>query len=232
MSELSPLRAIVLDDDPDFVNILSVVLKTAGVSVSAYSTPQQFLAAVASTPPSICFVDLQIGGVMAGFEVIRSLRAKVGDALPILVVSAFSETRIIAHAMELGADDFLVKPIDSAVLGAKLKFALSRARAEKLPVQTIPLKDAPLKLGLELAILSVDELGIEVQSRHLFKKGQMVTLESPYIQELTGGPSAEVVIKNTSANPGTGTWRAYAEFDPENKPVLEGVRRWLIKKAG
>src|SRR6185295_17354600 len=112
------------------------------------------------TKPAICIVDLQIGDAMAGFALIQTIRKCLGDALPVFVASAHTDPAIVAHTLELGADDFIAKPLDPALLGSKLKLFVGTTRAPELPVKTVPAAKAFAEVQLELAVLSIDELGV------------------------------------------------------------------------
>ena len=79
-------RILALDDDPDSLRMLSLMLKSAGYEVSALRHPEKLAAALASEAPALVVTDLMMPGV-SGEEVYRQIRATVGRLLPVIVSS-------------------------------------------------------------------------------------------------------------------------------------------------
>ncbi|HXA53739.1 MAG TPA: response regulator transcription factor [Solirubrobacteraceae bacterium] len=121
----------MVDDEPQILRALRVVLREAGFEVlSAQSVPEALdLAAVRS--PRAAIVDLVLPGG-DGVEVTRSLRA--WSEMPILVLSAVGEEEQKVRALEAGADDYITKPFGARELVARLRAALRRSEgAEEQP---------------------------------------------------------------------------------------------------
>jgi DNA-binding response OmpR family regulator len=98
---------LVVDDERDIVNILSIKLRILGFDVVAASNGKEALGMIDAACPDIVLLDI-IMPEMDGFEVLKKLRK--GSQLPVIAFSARPEN---AHkALSLGADDFLAKPFD------------------------------------------------------------------------------------------------------------------------
>ena len=105
---------LVIDDDPDFVMLLEALLAGHGYSVTSASSLEEALASAARTPPGAILLDWQLGGE-SGFDLIEPLRSRLPES-PIILSTAFSSTDLAIRAIQLGAFDFLPKPLDEARL--------------------------------------------------------------------------------------------------------------------
>jgi two-component system KDP operon response regulator KdpE len=126
-----PQRVLVVDDEPQIVRALKVVLREAGFEAVAAETASQALDLAAVHPPEAAIVDLVLPDG-DGVEVTRRLRE--WSEMPILVLSAVGEEEQKVRALEAGADDYITKPFGTRELVARLQAALRRtARAEEEP---------------------------------------------------------------------------------------------------
>ncbi len=116
-------RILVVDDEPQIVRALKVVLREAGFHVIAAETASQALDHAAVSPPDAAIVDLVLPDG-DGVEVTRRLRE--WSEIPILVLSAVGEEDQKVRALEAGADDYITKPFGTRELVARLQAALRR----------------------------------------------------------------------------------------------------------
>ena len=117
-------RILVVDDEPQIVRALKVVLREAGFETVAAETASQALDLAAVHPPEAAIVDLVLPDV-DGIAVTRTLRE--WSEMPILVLSAVGEEEQKVKALEAGADDYITKPFGARELVARLNAALRRA---------------------------------------------------------------------------------------------------------
>ena len=126
-----PPRVLVVDDEPQIVRALKVVLREAGFEAVAAETASQALDLAAVHRPDAAIVDLVLPDG-DGVEVTRTLRE--WSAMPILVLSAVGEEEQKVRALEAGADDYITKPFGARELVARLQAALRRTTpAEEQP---------------------------------------------------------------------------------------------------
>ncbi len=124
-------RVLVVDDEPQIVRALKVVLREAGFEAVPAETGSQALDLAAVRPPDAAIVDLVLPD-LDGIAVTRMLRE--WSEMPILVLSAVGEEEQKVRALEAGADDYITKPFGTRELVARLKAALRRAgRGEEEP---------------------------------------------------------------------------------------------------
>ncbi len=103
----SPGDLLVVDDDPDMVELLLGVLEHAGYEARSASNGMEALAAVAEHRPALVLLDMLMP-IMDGWACARELRGLYGPDLKIIVVTAAEHAR--AWAEEVGADGVLPKP--------------------------------------------------------------------------------------------------------------------------
>jgi len=117
-------RVLVVDDEPQIVRALKVVLREAGYEAVPAETASEALDLAAVRPPEAAIVDLVLPDE-DGIELTRKLRA--WSEMPILVLSAVGEEEQKVRALEAGADDYITKPFGTRELVARLNAALRRA---------------------------------------------------------------------------------------------------------
>jgi two-component system KDP operon response regulator KdpE len=117
-------RVLVLDDEPQILRALRVVLRDAGFEVDPASTAAEALDHAALRRPDAAIVDLVLPDG-DGVEVCRSLRE--WSQMPIIVLSAVGEESDKVRALEAGADDYVTKPFGPRELVARLEAVLRRA---------------------------------------------------------------------------------------------------------
>jgi two-component system, OmpR family, KDP operon response regulator KdpE len=128
---VKPPRVLVVDDEPQIVRALKVVLREAGFEAVPAETASQALDLAAVRPPDAAIVDIVLPDG-DGVEVTRRLRE--WSDMPILVLSAVGEEEQKVRALEAGADDYITKPFGARELVARLQAALRRtAPAEEEP---------------------------------------------------------------------------------------------------
>jgi two-component system KDP operon response regulator KdpE len=124
-------RILVVDDEPQILRALRVVLRDAGFEVVPAETAAEALDLAAVRPPQAAIVDLMLPD-MDGIELTRRLRE--WSEMPILVLSAVGEEEQKVRALGAGADDYVTKPFGSRELVARLQAVLRRGgRSEQEP---------------------------------------------------------------------------------------------------
>jgi two-component system, OmpR family, KDP operon response regulator KdpE len=141
---------LVVDDEPQILRALRVVLRDAGFEAVPASTAQEALDLAALHPPDAAIVDLLLPDG-DGIEVTRALRE--WTKAPIIVLSAVGEEDQKVRALEAGADDYVTKPFGPRELVARLAATLRRATPE--PGQPVLRADG-LELDLAAHVVRVD----------------------------------------------------------------------------
>ena len=117
-------RVLVVDDEPQIVRGLKIILRSAGYTVEAAQNKAEAMAALASRPPDALVLDLVLPDG-AGVDVCREVRS--WSRLPIVVLSAVGDEREKVRALDAGADDYVTKPFGTDELLARLRAVLRRS---------------------------------------------------------------------------------------------------------
>jgi DNA-binding response OmpR family regulator len=115
---------LVVDDEPAIVTVVQDRLTREGFVVRAVASGEEALADVERNPPDLVVLDVMLPGI-DGFEVLRRLRT-AGTNVPVVVLTAKDEDIDKIVGLELGADDYLVKPFNPRELSARIRAVLRR----------------------------------------------------------------------------------------------------------
>jgi two-component system KDP operon response regulator KdpE len=137
-------RILVVDDEPQILRALRVVLRDAGFEVVPAETAAEALDRAAVRPPQAAIVDLMLPD-MDGVELTRLLRE--WSEMPILVLSAVGEEEQKVRALQAGADDYITKPFGSRELVARLQAALRRGGRSEAEEPRIAVGDLEIDLA-------------------------------------------------------------------------------------
>ena len=115
---------LVVDDDPDIVESLTLVLKSESYQVEAATNAEEALEKVTAARPDLILLDVMMPR-MSGFEVCRKLKTDPATRdIPILMVTALNEMVDIERGVESGTDDFISKPVNRLELVTRVRSLL------------------------------------------------------------------------------------------------------------
>ncbi|NMG06002.1 response regulator [Brasilonema sp. UFV-L1] len=113
-------RILVVDDTQDNLSLLEAILMEEGYEVDVANNGKLALAKIEASPPDLVLLDAMMPG-MSGYEVTRRIRQnKKLPFIPVLLITAYTEADV-PQGLELGANDFIRKPIDFDELMARIK---------------------------------------------------------------------------------------------------------------
>jgi two-component system KDP operon response regulator KdpE len=169
-------RVLVVDDEPQIVRGLKIILRSAGYTVEAAENKAEAMAALASRPPDALVLDLVLPDGQ-GVDVCREVRS--WSKLPILVLSAVGDEREKVRALDAGADDYVTKPFGTDELLARLRAVLRRsAEVDGSPrvevgELTIDVADRRVtRAGAEIHLTPIEFEIVRVLAQH---EGRLVT---------------------------------------------------------
>jgi putative two-component system response regulator len=117
-------QILIVDDNISVVELLKAQLKPYKYDIASAQDGEEALEKIQKSPPDLVLLDLMMPKV-SGFEICRRLKQnKETQFIPIIVVTALQEQSDKLKAIELGADDFLVKPINKLELATRIKSLL------------------------------------------------------------------------------------------------------------
>jgi len=128
------VRILTVEDDERIRTAVSLALEEEGWEVEETANGEDALVAFAQNPSDVVLIDIMLPGI-DGFEVCRRIR-RLGD-VPIVMVTARSDSHDVVAGLEAGADDYLRKPFDPKELSARVRALLRRSRPSGSPAQMI-----------------------------------------------------------------------------------------------
>jgi DNA-binding response OmpR family regulator len=121
-----------IDDDPAITELLGILLRSHGFEVFTANGGEEGLRLIKEKSPGVIILDLMMPG-MDGWQVCKSVREF--SNVPILILSAINDPSMVASALDAGADDYLVKPVPSAILVAHLNKLIRRTGTLNPPAE-------------------------------------------------------------------------------------------------
>jgi DNA-binding response OmpR family regulator len=153
------VKVLIADDDADLLDLMAYALRREGYTVLAAINGQQALQRYEAETPDILLLDVTMPK-LNGFEVCRRIRREA--ATPIIMLTARDEEEEVLRGLQLGADDYVVKPFSAKQLIARMKTVLRRCRTDgyQEPVSE----------------LRVGDLVLDLQAYQVTKHGKLVQL--------------------------------------------------------
>ena len=216
----TPSRILVVDDDQPIAEMVGIVLRAKGFDVITTSDGASALEAFTRLRPDLVLLDLMLPGI-DGIEVCRRLRKESG--VPIIMLTARSDTADVVEGLEAGADDYLTKPFDNDELVARIRARVRRsegATTEQLTIGdlVIDVDGHEVRRGDEQISLTPLEFDLLTQ---LARKPWQVFTRDVLLRDVWGyRHSADTRLVNVHVQ----RLRSKIEHDPENPRIVVTVR--------
>ncbi|MEY3008403.1 MAG: MtrAB system response regulator MtrA [Candidatus Nanopelagicaceae bacterium] len=220
---------MVVDDDQDLAEMLGIVLNGVGMEVDLVSRGDEALEVFKNSQPDLVLLDIMLPGT-DGIEVCREIR-KHSTRVPIVMLTAKSDTHDIVKGLEAGADDYMVKPFKPSELVARIRTRLRRVTGDINGTLTIG------DLAIDIVEHTVARGGKEIPLTRLEfdllvalakEPGRVFTREA-LLGEVWGyRHSTDTRLVNVHIQ----RLRAKIEHDPENPTIISTVRGVGYKAGG
>jgi len=142
---------LVVDDDPALAEMLGIVLRGEGFDPFFVGNGDRAMAAFRDVRPDLVLLDVMLPGA-SGIEVCRAIRAESG--VPIVMLTAKSDTLDVVTGLEAGADDYVVKPFKARELVARVRARLRRADNDEPETLTIGPPEDPVTIDVSGHVVS------------------------------------------------------------------------------
>lgn len=178
----------VIDDEPQIRRVLTITLESGGFKVISAGSANEGISLVASYQPQLIILDIGLPD-RDGFSVVKELRS--WNNIPIIILSVRNDGDDIVKALDLGADDYLTKPFNTAELMARVRATIRRTQQQD--VNTTFVNDNLLidfsartvhKKGEELKVTNTEYLLLALFAANVDK-----VLTHKYILKQIWGPS-------------------------------------------
>lgn len=119
-------KVLIVDDDESVRNTLYKVVKSNGIDADLASSGEEALEKLKLCNYDCMLLDVNMNG-MSGFDVVSAIRGSQNH-IPIIIVSGRKEDYDTLYGLDIGADDYITKPFNPVVLGAKVKATIRRSK--------------------------------------------------------------------------------------------------------
>ena len=161
---MSQSKLLVVDDDPNICELLRLHLEKEGYQVKTAADGFEGVALFKSYDPDLVLLDIMMPR-KDGWQVCREIREV--SAKPIIMITAKNEAFDTVLGLELGADDFIVKPFDMKVLSARVKAVLRRSTAYSKTEDDEVVRFDQIEISLQKYELKLRGKAIDVPPKEL-----------------------------------------------------------------
>ncbi|WP_411565170.1 EAL domain-containing protein [Pseudomonas orientalis] len=231
----SPATLLIVDDEPQVRKLLETLLQHEGYQTLSASNGEEALQLVAQQPPDLILLDIMMPG-MDGYEVATRLKANPVTAnIPIIMLSALSESSARVSGLETGAEEFISKPVERVELWLRVRNLLRlKAHGDELKQHSLMLEQQLQQRGGDHAQMNVHDLArqdLENDLRQAVDQQAFALHYQPKV-ELANGEVCGLEVLLRWDRPGYGAVSP-AVFVPilENLGLIVPVGRWVIERV-
>jgi len=213
-------RVLVVDDDPALAEMLTIVLRGEGFDTAVVGDGTRALPAVRDLRPDVVLLDLMLPG-MNGIDVCRAIRTESG--VPIVMLTAKTDTVDIVLGLESGADDYVVKPFKPKELVARIRARVRRTETE--PAEQLAISDVTIDVPAHQVTRDGEQIALTPLEFDLLvalaRKPRQVFTREVLLEQVWGyRHAADTRLVNVHVQ----RLRSKVERDPEHPEVVLTVR--------
>ncbi len=213
-------KILVVDDDPAIAEMLTMVLEREGFDTVVVGDGNEAVVAAAKEDPDLILLDLMLPG-MGGVDVCRTIRET--SSVPIIMLTAKSDTVDVVLGLESGADDYVTKPFKPKELFARVRARLRRQDVE--PTETIEIADISIDVPGHAVSRNGEEISLTPLEFDLLlamaQRPKQVFTREELLEKVWGYQHAS---DTRLVNVHVQRLRSKIEKDPENPRIVLTVR--------
>ncbi len=119
------MKILVAEDEPMLLKTIELKLKKEGYEIITTIDGREAVAKIETEDPDMVITDIMMPYV-SGLEIVAIVRKKAGKKIPIIMLSAMEQEKVVMEAFELGADDYITKPFSLNELAIRVKRLMSQ----------------------------------------------------------------------------------------------------------
>lgn len=214
---------LIVDDDQAVLTMLYKVIRSNGIEADPVSSGEEALARISERAYDLILLDVNMQG-MDGFQVLHAIRQR-GLKVPVIIVSGRKEDYDTLYGLDLGADDYVTKPFNPVILGAKVKALIRRSR-DQLPGADTVLSAGPFLYNTSTLRFYKNDVEIPLSSKEnamikLFLDNINRIFSKDMLYELIWG---EAIIDENAIMVYISRLRQKIEDDPAKPRYIQTVR--------
>jgi len=223
-------RILVVDDDQDILTMAERVLAHHGHSTIVATDAIRAMDMLNQINFDLLISDANMPHY-TGFDLIKTVRnSKRFNDMGVAMLTSLRGRKDVERAVQLGADDYIVKPIDPILFLQKVDSLFEKKPPGQHPEVNLD-ENSPFSGGVVkslMSIRSVSELGMEIQTNHPLKEGMVIQLEDTFLQRelrMESPPSCKVLSQRPTSPT---TWVSQVVFVGATEYHLQQIRKWIF----
>lgn len=213
-------KILVVDDDPAINEMLTIVLEAEGFQTSSVTDGAEAVPAFRSFDPDLILLDLMLPG-MNGIDICREIRKE--SAVPVVMLTAKTDTVDVVLCLESGADDYITKPFKPKELVARIRARLRRT--DETPADVFEVGDLTVDVPQHTVTRGDEEIQLTPLEFDLLvemaRKPNQVHSREELLESVWGYRNAS---DTRLVNVHVQRLRSKIEHDPENPEIILTVR--------
>ena len=213
-------KILVVDDDPAINEMLTIVLEAEGFQTSSVTDGVEAVPAFRSFDPDLILLDLMLPG-MNGIDICREIRKE--SAVPVVMLTAKTDTVDVVLGLESGADDYITKPFKPKELVARIRARLRRT--DETPADVFEVGDLTVDVPQHTVTRGDEEIQLTPLEFDLLvemaRKPNQVHSREELLESVWGYRNAS---DTRLVNVHVQLLRSKIEHDPENPEIILTVR--------
>lgn len=180
-------RVLIVDDEKEMRNLLTICLKPYGYHIDEAQTGFDALQKIMDQKYDLIMLDVMMPTV-DGFEVLTNVREMIDKDVPIILLTALGDTERIVEGLQLGADDYIVKPFEPKELVARIQSVLRRAgklgqRGDTFKLHELLFEESKLRVSYQGKTIALTKKEYKLLLRlaknpgRVYSREQLVQLE-------------------------------------------------------
>jgi DNA-binding response OmpR family regulator len=216
---------LIVDDDELILKVARSVLQKAGYAVTVVKDGHAALEALDLELFDMVITDANMPNGISGFQLAAAIRKKdrlVG--IPIMFLTGRKDNADVTQALDAGADDYVVKPIEPDILLQKVA-TLIESKKTAYGFQYVKIK-TPGTWSLDFEIIAISEQGLTLVSRSSILPGTKVRIDSELFEEMLINPP-QIRVLTCQPLPNTPAFVVEVSFVGLKESELQQIRRWI-----
>ncbi len=220
-------RILLVDDQKSILVMLEGILQSQGHAVTCATNPIDALDKLNTLPFDLLITDAIMPGGVSGFALIRTVRSNEKlFALPIIMLSGRREKHDIEKGIQVGADDYIVKPIDPDLFLTRVNSMLKVKAPGSLTFVERPLRET-FQWEVLNEIVAVSEVGLTLHCALAADIGAKLKIKSKFLEEM-GFPSIYIrVVSCEKAKGDLGYYIIKSHYIGLTEASLQPLRLWI-----
>ena len=125
------MKILVAEDEPMLLKTIELKLRKEGYEVIATADGREAIAKLTESEPDMVITDIMMP-YASGLEIVSIVRQKIKRKIPIIMLSAMEQEKVVMEAFELGADDYITKPFSLNELAIRVKKLMMQAQRNNI----------------------------------------------------------------------------------------------------